>query len=813
MSLRQIKPILGAALLLLAAGSSLQLAVVSPPVVRAQDSAPASPAAQAPAPASSTVLRAESRVVRVDVVVTDKKGNYIHDLTSKDFRVFDNNQEEPIVNFSYGSTSGPSGAPDRRYMVLFFDDSTMGLADQVRARSAAQKFIDANAGPDRVMAVVDFTGTLRIIQNFTADATRLKQAAASMKPSAVSPNAPDPSLTNASAPGNFGSGPALPSAEADFGVHTLLLGIRSLAKNLTNVAGRKSVVLFTAGFPLTPEAQAELTATISACNQANVAIYPLDVRGLIAVAPGPGAQLLRDYGSATPPLAMSAKPAGNSASAGRPRLVLASYPVPAAAEPADPAQRGGGGGGGGRGGGGGGGGGVGGGGGGVGGGGGGGGRGGSPGGGSPGGGSPGGGGGRGGSPGGPGSPGSGGSIPGGGTTGMNPYGVPGGVNSQLIMPTMPETGTTNQSVLYELAEGTGGFPILNSNDMLGGLAKIAHEQDEYYFLGYAPPDSPEGACHSLRVKMERGGLQVRARSGYCTAKSKDMLAGKPAGTDLESRAAAADKGSIGGTLEAPFFYTSPNEARVNVAMEFPAASVDFSKDKGKYHADMKVLGIAYRPDGTVAARFSDDVPLDLEKDDWKQFTQRPTRYSNQFQIAPGTYRLAVVLTAGGQSFGKFEAPLVIDPYDGNTFSVSGIALSNQINQVEGMGGALEADLLSDRTPMIVKNMEIVPSASNHFKKTDKVALYAQLYDPHLADPNPPAVRIAFNIVNPKTGEIIASAHNVDAAPFLDKENTVVPLALQVPLNQFPPGSYRLDFQASDASGALTKVRSVTFDSE
>jgi hypothetical protein len=317
----------------------------------------------------------------------------------------------------------------------------------------------------------------------------------------------------------------------------------------------------------------------------------------------------------------------------------------------------------------------------------------------------------------------------------------------------------------------------------------------------------------VRVKMEHGGLQVRARSGYCTARSKDMLAGKPVGTDLESRAAAADKGTIGGTLEAPFFYTSPNEARVNVALEFPASSVDFSKDKGKYHADMNILGIAYRPDGTVAARFSDKVTLDLEKDEWKQFTQRPTRYSNQFEIGPGKYRLAVVLSAGGQSFGKYEAPLVIDPYDGNTFSLSGIALSNQVDRVQGLGGAVEADLLSDRTPMIVKDVEITPSASNHFKKTDKVALYAQLYDPHLNDPNPPALRIAFNVVNAKTGEIIAGAHDVDVSSFVEKGNTVVPLGLTVPIDQLPPGSYRLDFQASDASGALSAVRSVGFDAE
>ena len=145
--------------------------------------------------------------------------------------------------------------------------------------------------------------------------------------------------------------------------------------------------------------------------------------------------------------------------------------------------------------------------------------------------------------------------------------------------------------------------------------------------------------------------------------------------------------------------------------------------------------------------------------------------------------------------------------------MSGIALSNQVGQVEGLGGAMAADLLSDRTPLIVKNMEITPSPSNHFKKTDSVALYAQVYDPHLTDPNPPAVRIAFNIVNAKAGEIVVGAHNIDASSYQEKGNTVVPLGLKVPIDQLPPGSYRLDFQASDATGALSAVRSVGFEAE
>ncbi|MCU1274068.1 MAG: hypothetical protein JWO48_1499 [Bryobacterales bacterium] len=49
----------------------------------------------------------------------------------------------------------------------------------------------------------------------------------------------------------------------------------------------------------------------------------------------------------------------------------------------------------------------------------------------------------------------------------------------MIVPQFPPSASTNQQVLYALAEGTGGFVIVNSNDLLGGLEKIAKEQNEY----------------------------------------------------------------------------------------------------------------------------------------------------------------------------------------------------------------------------------------------------------------------------------------------------------------------------------------------
>ena len=762
----------------------------------AQESAQ-QPTAQSPTPAPS--IKTESRAVRVDVIVTDKKGNYIHDLKAGDFRVYEDNKQQPVTNFAFGADPQLSPGLQRRYIILFFDNSTMELSDQPQARAAAAKFIDENAGPDRVMAVVDFGGALRIKQNFTGDSARLKLAVQSIGTSAVQPNSNASNSGSVSSGGLSSDGPStagsimLDNSMSNFGVQTLLLAIRDMAKNLASIPGRKSMILFTAGFAITPERQSELTATIDVCNKANVAIYPLDVRGLVSPM-----SFVPNNSHKAPSFSSSLAPFKTEAfrQTGA-TLQLASYQPISASGPAYFQHGGGGGagGGGGHGGGGTGGGGTGGGG---------------TGGGGTGGGGTGGGGGKGGTGGG--GTGGGGGKGGTGGTPVNTFGNPNYTQPRAIVPPFPTSATTNQQPLYELAEGTGGFPIFNTNDLFAGLQKIAREQNEYYLLGYAPAESPAGSCHTLKVKVEGQPANVRARSGYCNVKPSDVLAGKPIEKELETRAAAS-AATAGGSLETPFFYTSANEARVNLAMEIPSNTIDFAKVKGKYHADVNVLGIAYRPDGTVASRFSDEISMDFEKDDWQKFQQSPMRYQNQFSVAPGQYKLDVVLSGGGQKFGKYEAPLVIEPYDGKTFSLSSVALSNQMRRVSDTEGNLDADLLADRMPMIVQGIELTPSGSNHFKKTDHVVLYAQVYDPRLADSNPPIIGCQYAVIDQKTGKQVMATGGVPLTNFVQKGNPVIPLALKVPVDTFPPGEYRLEMVAGEAGGVMSTVRTVTFTAE
>jgi len=747
---------------------------------------------------TDTVIKSESRVVLVDAVVTDKKGKYISDLTQGDFKVYEDNKEQTVTSFSSeANATGQAGAQQRHYMILFFDNSSMQTGDQMQARNAATKFVESNAGPDRLMAVVNFGGSLVIRQNFTSNAKLLEAAVTGTSvPNIDATGQTTEPVTVASL-----AMPSLNNAEADFGARSMLLAIRSLAKNLRGVPGRKMLVLFTAGFPMSAENLSELTATIDACNKANVAIYPLDVRGL---------------SSGMTKLSVPARPQDgpqqNPKNVGSPHLVLASYHVDASADPQKPGGGGGGVGGGPAGGGHGGGG-----------------TGGTPGGGhggtggapSGGGGGKGGTGGTGGTGGGKGGTGAGGGTRGGapGTTGggrptSNPYMYSNYYNNpmnqpQILLPKIPASTAENQQVMQMLAEGTGGFAIYNTNDLLGGLQRISAEMNQFYVLGYVPRESAEGSCHTLKVKMNKGGMEVRSRSGYCNVRPTNPLEGKPIEKQMEAQASGTAAGSIHASMQAPYFYSSPNVARVNVTMEIPGDAVTFNKDKGKYHATVNVLGVAYKPDGSVGAKFSDTLNLDMEKDEWKDFQKEPYQYQNEFDAAPGSYKLAVVLSSGGEGFAKLETPLQIDAYDGKKFTLAGVLLSSSLQRVDQIPTEVDATLLEDRKPLIVKGMQITPAASYQFKKTDEVTVYSEVYEPLLkTDPNT-RVATAYRIFDKDNKEVFFTGV-VPLDAFVEKGNPVVPFALRVPTKDLQPGPYRLVVQAVDVKNNQAPQRTVEF---
>ncbi|MCA1628756.1 MAG: VWA domain-containing protein, partial [Acidobacteria bacterium] len=72
-----------------------------------------------------------------------------------------------------------------------------------------------------------------------------------------------------------------------------------------------------------------------------------------------------------------------------------------------------------------------------------------------------------------------------------------------------------QSGLRNLAEETGGFAIINNNDLNKGVRRVLEDQKGYYLIGYRPTgETFDRRYHKFGVKVKRPGLKVRTRTGF-----------------------------------------------------------------------------------------------------------------------------------------------------------------------------------------------------------------------------------------------------------------------------------------------------------
>lgn len=283
------------------------------------------------------VLHVETNEVLVDVRVTNHKGQPVTNLRASDFKVYENGVLQKINSFdleniqklataeSGGSKPAvinlatlPPTTPQKtveamvqnhRLIVLFFDLTSMQIDDLMRAVKSAQNFVNTQMSPADLVAVVTYTSDLRILQQFTNDRSVLDKAIASIEIGNSSTLASNGSVGEAGGSDSFGNtivtedtGAAFTPDETEFNIFNTdekLSALESLADMLRRIPGRKSVIHFSSGIEQTGvDNEAQLEATLDAANRADVSIYTVDARGLLAMPPGGDASSASPSGTA-----------------------------------------------------------------------------------------------------------------------------------------------------------------------------------------------------------------------------------------------------------------------------------------------------------------------------------------------------------------------------------------------------------------------------------------------------------------------------------------------------------------------------------
>lgn len=225
-------------------------------------------------------IRTSTRLVVVDVVVRDKKGQPVTGLKPEDFTVEENGKKQKVATFTPpGANQGspqtpppgvlsnhpeflkPAGVPT----VLLLDAANSHFLDQAYGRTQMLKYALEQSLAGKPMAVMTLTDQLRVLQNFTTDPKVLMTAIKNLTPQTqiLQPAAPVPNLVPDSGLGGSAA-LAISVAQAELaGFQNMqaaynlerrtaitLQALQDLTRMLSGFSGRKNVVWLTASFPL-----------------------------------------------------------------------------------------------------------------------------------------------------------------------------------------------------------------------------------------------------------------------------------------------------------------------------------------------------------------------------------------------------------------------------------------------------------------------------------------------------------------------------------------------------------------------------------
>jgi len=179
------------------------------------------------------IVKVETNLVTMPVSVLDREGRFISGLAQKDFKIFENGIEQKVDYFQ--SVEQPFTA------VLMIDVSPSTQWQIEEIQRAAGSFVDQLRPTDKVL-VISFDENVHILSNVTSDRYQLK---------------------NAIARSRFGDGTSLYEAVDHV-----------LEQELSQIQGRKAVVLFTDGVDTTSES-ATYDTTVREAEEADAMIYTI----------------------------------------------------------------------------------------------------------------------------------------------------------------------------------------------------------------------------------------------------------------------------------------------------------------------------------------------------------------------------------------------------------------------------------------------------------------------------------------------------------------------------------------------------------
>jgi VWFA-related protein len=380
------------------------------------------------------------------------------------------------------------------------------------------------------------------------------------------------------------------------------------------------------------------------------------------------------------------------------------------------------------------------------------------------------------------------------------------IDPRGLTTTLSESGSFDTTALEErgnlqgLAELTGGFALVGSNNYAGAFERIIRESSTYYVLAFnSALEERDGRYVSLQVRVRKPGLQVRSTSGYVAPRGTPVAPKRPPSVLAAVWDAVASAVTTSGVpmrvYAAPFRGKSKTkEVTVAITLEMAANKLNLEQRDGAHRGEMEILFTVtdsknrrypiYRHRATVALK--PDTYERISRSAMRVISELPLKDEGRYQIRASA---GGALVAGSVIY-DLEIPDFRDD-----LAMSGVALTST-----------QAQKTFTVTPhqRLDAGLPFAPTTAREFSQDDTVALYAEVYENRKK-----AHSITFMVeLRDEKGTLLGTQTLERKSVEKPKEVSIHAFSPNLTLGEVPPGRYRLRV---DVTSSLDKKIHLTRD--
>jgi VWFA-related protein len=257
---------------------------------------------------------------------------------------------------------------------------------------------------------------------------------------------------------------------------------------------------------------------------------------------------------------------------------------------------------------------------------------------------------------------------------------------------MSQQNFESQEGLTYLARETGGVAFINNNDLNLGIRRALKDQQSYYLIGFDPSDEKfDRKYHSIRLKVNRPGLQTRTRGGFIGYSDKPK---EPVPQTREAQILSALFSPFGARDVAAqmtsFFFNMPNPDRkqkndpetvsfVRSFFHIDASNLTFKDaDNGDKLLKLEIATFTFNETGAVVEQHGRAFELRLDEARHRMALKRGFNYTDDFMIKkPGAYQFrAVIRDAETGRMGSAGQFIQVPDLSKNRLELSGLILTS-----------------------------------------------------------------------------------------------------------------------------------------